>query len=107
MVFFVLNLHESHERHERKTRQNNEAIAEVGDATQQGFLPTPLTMLPRLVLILRRVDSENNEDLRPRKEDEILANHPDHPHPCLVCMSLIYTRNFLCAFGFLSKIRIV
>ena len=46
--FFVLNMHESHERHESKTRQNSEAIAEVGDATQQGFLPTPLPMLSSL-----------------------------------------------------------
>ena len=46
--FFVLNIHESHERHERKTRQNNVAVAEVGDATQRGFLPTPLPMLPAL-----------------------------------------------------------
>ena len=41
-------MHESHERHERKTRQNSEAIAEVGDATQQGFLPTSLPILPTL-----------------------------------------------------------
>ena len=41
-------MHESHERHERKTRQNSEEIAEVGDATQQGFLPTPLPMLSAL-----------------------------------------------------------
>ena len=56
MFFFVLNMHASHER---KTRQNNE---EVGDDTQQGFLPTPLPMLPALSpYILRRVDSEKRK----------------------------------------------
>ena len=47
-MFFVLNKHESHERHETKTRQSSEAIAEVGDYTQQGFHPTPLPMFPAL-----------------------------------------------------------
>lgn len=91
MFCSVLNQHESHERHAIKTRQNNEAIAEVDDASTDFSPLPPLPMLPALS----------------RKEVEILAYHPGHPHTRLVWMSLICARNFLWAFGFLSKIRIV
>ena len=69
-------MHESHERHERKTRQNSEAIAEVGDATQQGFLPTSLPILPTLSPYPE--EGGQWKQWRLRKEVEILANHPGH-----------------------------
>ena len=39
---------ESREAREQNETKLSEAIAEVGDATQQGFLPTPLPMLSAL-----------------------------------------------------------